>query len=188
MYRRIRDAPVGAVLGFMALILALGGSAWAGTQIGTKQIRDQAVSAAKIRDGAVRPAKLSPALRRRVVRGTRGPIGARGPIGPRGAAGPAGAPGAAGERGSRGLQGVPGPPGIVSKDQVVEVSASRMGSGPIARDCPAGSWALFGRVTGADVVAVVSSLEINTRSGWEVQVASGMPGSTSTLTVTCIRE
>lgn len=185
MYRRIRKAPVGTALGFVALMTALGGSAWAGAQIGTKQIRDQAVTAAKIRNGAVRPLKLSPALKRRIVRGTRGPIGATGPAGRRGSTGAAGPQG---ERGPRGFSGVPGPPGIVSRDQVVEVSANRTGSGPITKDCPAGSWALFGRVTSAEMVAVVSSHEINTRLGWEVQVATGLPGTTSTLTVTCIRD
>lgn len=185
MYRRIREAPVGVALGLVALLLALGGSAWAGAKIGTHQIRDQAVSAAKIRDGAVRPVKLSPALRRRIARGIKGPVGPRGPAGQRGEAGPAGA---AGERGSRGLRGVPGPPGVVSQNQVFEAAREMVGSGYFTQDCPAGSWALTARVFGDSLFRVIDSWPINSRTGWEVEIAATSESAVSRLIVTCISE
>ena len=48
------------VVALIALMVALGGSAWAVTKVGTKQIRNGAVTASKLRSGAVTSAKLGP--------------------------------------------------------------------------------------------------------------------------------
>lgn len=48
------------VVAVIALVVALGGSAWAVTKVGTKQIRNGAVTAPKLRNGAVTSAKLGP--------------------------------------------------------------------------------------------------------------------------------
>ena len=48
------------IVALIALMVALGGSAWAVTKVGTKQIRNGAVTAPKLRSGAVTSAKLGP--------------------------------------------------------------------------------------------------------------------------------
>ena len=48
------------VVALIALVVALGGSAWAVTKVGTKQIRNGAVTAPKLRNGAVTSGKLGP--------------------------------------------------------------------------------------------------------------------------------
>jgi hypothetical protein len=83
----------------LALFLALGGAAYAATQlpknsVGTNQIRKEAVTAAKI-------AKKT----RQQLQGQRGPAGQQGP---QGKAGKAGAKGATGARGAQGNTGAPG--------------------------------------------------------------------------------
>ena len=86
----------------LALFLALGGAAYAATQlpknsVGTKQLRNGAVTAGKI-------ARQT----RQQLQGARGPQGAQGPqgkTGPKGATGAKGAAGAAGAKGAAGADG-----------------------------------------------------------------------------------
>jgi hypothetical protein len=86
----------------LALFLALGGAAYAATQlpknsVGTNQIRKEAVTAAKI-------AKKT----RQQLQGQRGPAGQQGP---QGKTGKTGAKGATGARGAQGNTGAPGADG-----------------------------------------------------------------------------
>ncbi|HEX3362595.1 MAG TPA: hypothetical protein VHS74_16500 [Solirubrobacterales bacterium] len=86
----------------LALFLALGGAAYAATQlpknsVGTNQIRKEAVTASKI-------AKKT----RKKLQGARGP---QGPQGPQGKTGKTGAKGATGARGAQGNTGAPGADG-----------------------------------------------------------------------------
>src|ERR1700755_226048 len=86
----------------LALFLALGGAAYAATQlpknsVGTNQIRKEAVTAAKIAEKA-----------RQQLQGARGP---QGPQGPQGKTGKTGAKGATGARGAQGNTGAPGADG-----------------------------------------------------------------------------
>jgi hypothetical protein len=86
----------------LALFLALGGAAYAATQlpknsVGTNQIRKEAVTAAKI-------AKKT----RRQLQGARGPAGQQGPQGKTGKTGAKGATGARGAQGNTGAPGVDG--------------------------------------------------------------------------------
>jgi Collagen triple helix repeat (20 copies) len=86
----------------LALFLALGGAAYAATQlpknsVGTKQLRKGAVTASKI-------AKKT----RQQLQGARGPQGAQGPQGKAGAKGATGAKGAQGVKGDTGIQGPAG--------------------------------------------------------------------------------
>jgi hypothetical protein len=72
------------VVSCLALFVSLGGSAYATTQlpkdsVGTRQLKDGAVTKAKLADG---------------VNGERGPEGRQGPAGPQGNPGAVGAPGA----------------------------------------------------------------------------------------------
>jgi hypothetical protein len=97
--RHLTYANVAATL---ALFLALGGAAYAATQlpknsVGTKQLRNGAVTAAKI-------AKQT----RNQLRGSRGPAGQQGAQGKIGKAGAKGATGAKGTQGAQGPKGEPG--------------------------------------------------------------------------------
>jgi hypothetical protein len=100
--RHLTYANVAATL---ALFLALGGAAYAATQlprnsVGTAQLKREAVTAGKI-------AKKT----RAQLRGARGPAGPQGPQGKTGKQGPKGATGARGAQGPRGEKGERGEPG-----------------------------------------------------------------------------
>lgn len=97
--RHLTYANVAATL---ALFLALGGAAYAATQlprnsVGTRQLRAEAVTAGKI-------AKKT----RRQLRGSRGPAGPQGATGKAGKQGPKGATGAKGAQGPAGKDGEAG--------------------------------------------------------------------------------
>jgi hypothetical protein len=57
--RRLVPSPA-TLVACLALVLSLGGVGYAATRIGTKDIANSAITSAKIKDGAVRPADLSP--------------------------------------------------------------------------------------------------------------------------------
>jgi hypothetical protein len=133
MMTRIRGrATYANVLATVALFVALGGTGYAVTTIGTAQIRNGAVSTPKLRNGSVTTIKLraaavtGPKIRNGSVGGTKiapgtllathfapgqipagpqGPQGAQGPQGPQGQPGPQGLPG---EPGTPGQPGTPG--------------------------------------------------------------------------------
>ncbi|QCW49761.1 hypothetical protein FE634_03870 [Nocardioides dongxiaopingii] len=62
------------VVSVAALVVALGGTSYAAVSIGTKDLKEGAVTSPKIRDGAIRMVDLAPGVRQ----GTRGPAGADG--------------------------------------------------------------------------------------------------------------
>jgi hypothetical protein len=93
------------VVASLALFLALGGAAFAATQlprnsVGTGQLKPEAVTAGKI-------AKKT----RNQLKGATGPAGAQGPTGKTGAKGAAGAKGATGAKGDTGARGPAGADG-----------------------------------------------------------------------------
>ena len=95
--RLVRRPPAAMVVACVALAIALGGTSYAAislpaNSVGTKQIKDRAVTKTKISA--------------RTIASLRGARGARGLAGP---AGPAGAGGAAGPAGAAGAVGPPGP-------------------------------------------------------------------------------
>jgi hypothetical protein len=99
MFRAIRAHVAHNVVAYLALFVALGGSAYAATalpknSVGTKQLRNSAVTLAKINKSA-----------RASLHGVAGPRGATG------APGTAGAPGHDGTNGTNGTNGLPGGPG-----------------------------------------------------------------------------
>jgi Collagen triple helix repeat (20 copies) len=98
------------VVSTLCLVLLLGGgTAYAATQLLPKN----SVGSAQIKQGAVTPAKLSPAAKQSMT-GATGPQGPKGEPGPRGEIGPrgeAGQKGDTGAKGETGLQGTPGPKG-----------------------------------------------------------------------------
>jgi hypothetical protein len=68
----------------LALFVALGGTGYAATTIGTSQIADNAVTTPKLAAGAVTASHLAPAT----LAALQGKTGPQGPAGPPGAAGP----------------------------------------------------------------------------------------------------
>jgi hypothetical protein len=101
------------VISTLCLFLVLGGatavaaSQLAKNSVGSKQIRNGAITGPKIKRASIEATKLTP-LAISTLDGQRGPKGARGATG---AAGAKGATGARGDRGATGAQGVPGGPG-----------------------------------------------------------------------------
>jgi hypothetical protein len=85
------------VVAFVALFVALGGGAYAAIKlpansVGTKQLKNGAVTSAKVKNGSLGVSNLSSSARAS-LRGSRGPTG---PTGPTGATGPKGDLGPAG--------------------------------------------------------------------------------------------
>jgi hypothetical protein len=98
------------VMSTIAVFVALGGGAYAATQlprnsVGTKQIRANAVTASKVRNGSLTKADFK---KGQLPAGATGPQGPAGPAGPAGAAGPKGATGATGATGPTGPAGPAG--------------------------------------------------------------------------------
>ena len=111
----------GNVTATLALFVALGGGAYAAAtlprnSVGAKQIKADAVTSAKVKDGALIAADFAPGTLQ-ALPGAQGPRGETGPPGPAGAAGkdgaagPAGPTGAAGPAGPAGQRGPTGPAG-----------------------------------------------------------------------------
>ena len=91
-----------------ALVVALGGTSYAATQIQTRDIAKDAVTSAKIADGTIKKADLSNGA---LTAGPKGATGAPGAPGVQGPAGPAGDTGPAGDQGPSGVDGAPGATG-----------------------------------------------------------------------------
>jgi hypothetical protein len=104
--RLLRHRPSPAlVLSCVALLLALGGVSYAATvlprnSVGTAQLRNNAVTSAKVKNRSLRAVDFA---RGQLPRGARGPIG---PTGSRGPTGPAGATGQRGPTGSSGASSI----------------------------------------------------------------------------------
>jgi hypothetical protein len=89
---RLRPSPSMAVA-FAALMVALGGTSYAIAQlpansVGTKQLKKNAVNAAKVKDRSLLAKDFKSG---QLPRGAQGPRGAAGPAGPAGPPGPSGA-------------------------------------------------------------------------------------------------
>jgi hypothetical protein len=98
-----------------ALFIALGGSAVAANKVRTKDLANNAVTGAKIKNGAVAGNDLSPGLRQ-TLRGTAGISGATGEAGASGAPGASGTNGTNGTNGPNGANGANGPNGANGVD------------------------------------------------------------------------
>jgi hypothetical protein len=103
----------GNLVAYLALFLALGGtSAYAAgalpkASVGAKQLKKNAVTSPKVRDGSLRAQDFAPG---QLPRGEQGPQGERGAIGPQGERGPEGPEGPQGEQGPSGYSIFDGPP------------------------------------------------------------------------------
>jgi hypothetical protein len=101
----------GTVLASAALLVALGGTAYAAGvlpahSVGTLQLRANAVTSSKVRDGSLRAVDFKPGQLPRGPTGAAGATGQAGPQGPAGTTGPQGPQGAQGAKGDTGSAGV----------------------------------------------------------------------------------
>lgn len=108
----MRNPSPALVVALVALAVALGGTGYAVTQlprnsVGTKQIRNNAVTGAKVKAGSLEASDFKPGSLPRGAQGDRGPQG------------PAGERGAQGATGERGAQGEAGPTFSFSDSQVL---------------------------------------------------------------------
>jgi hypothetical protein len=83
------------VVALIALLLAVGGTAYAGAKlgknsVGSKQLKKDAVTSPKVKDGSLTAGDFDPGSLPEGPRGARGERGLPGPEGPQGDAGPAG--------------------------------------------------------------------------------------------------
>jgi hypothetical protein len=131
------------VVAFIALLLGLGGGAYAqqlsNNSVGSKQLKNNAVTTKKIQNGAVNSNKVKNGSlvsgdfqAGQIPAGPAGPAGARGATGERGATGATGAMGAMGPR---------GPAGPTSVTVATDPQAPRIDS---VATCPAGRVATGG--------------------------------------------
>jgi hypothetical protein len=85
---RLRRPSPALIVASVALFVALSGGAYAASQlVGTKQLKNGAVTSAKVRDGSLLAKDFKAGQLRRGKRGARGPKGDPGPVGPTGPAG-----------------------------------------------------------------------------------------------------
>ena len=113
------------VVALLALVVACSGTAVAGVSlatnsVGTAQLKQDAVTSAKVRNGTLKKKDFKPGT---LLAGSVGPAGPAGPAGPQGqpgatgstgATGPAGPTGQTGQPGQTGATGAAGPPGSVT--------------------------------------------------------------------------
>ena len=101
------------VVALVALVIALGGGAYALTtlpagSVGTRQIRKSAIVSSKVRNRSLLAVDFKQGQLPRGSRGSRGAAGVAGVGGPAGPEGPAGTQGGQGVRGAQGTQGPSG--------------------------------------------------------------------------------
>lgn len=124
------------VIATIALFVALGGGAYAATQlpknsVGAKQLKKGSVNSAKVKDASLMRRDFKPGQL------PAGPAGARGPEGPRGAEG---------ARGEAGPTGARGPSNAYNDRDETQIAISSTGTAAATVQVPAGSWVLTGKV------------------------------------------
>jgi hypothetical protein len=131
---RIRKPSPAMLVAFAALVVSLGGTSYAALSlpagsVGPKELRKNAVTAPKVKDGSLL-VKDFRSSERRLLQGPRGPQASVGPQGPAGPAGPGGPPGPAGPQGAQGAQGARGPAGPTGPTGEVGVTGPTGPAGP----------------------------------------------------------
>jgi hypothetical protein len=163
-----------AVFGVLA-----GGGAWAASRlakdsVGTRQLRDDAVTSKKVRDGTLLQADFAGGL----PAGERGPAGPAGPAGPQGPAGPGGATGPQGVAGAPcapsnpqcvGPQGTTGPQGATGPQGVAGAAGNPGPNMPPAQvsESTIDHW----EMTGPDITTAASEVQIPMTGGAWTQLA-----------------
>jgi hypothetical protein len=182
----------GTLIAIIALLVALGGTATAATQITGKQVKNGSLTGADVKRGSLPAAALS----RKATRTLRG---ARGPAGPQGAAGPAGPVGPVGPSGPEGPRVEAGPAGVVrvlaAEQRNVSLAAKDGLAKVVEVILPAGRFTLDGTLTllsagTGDVCELRSSdgtLLDELQFTWERQVVLSGELDTGTRAVTRAR-
>lgn len=144
-----RKLTPGLVLGGIAVLLSMSGSAVAGSLITSSKIKDGTITAKDIKRGTITMSRLSKSTRQQLAgkQGPAGPAGPQGAQGPQGERGPSvlGSPGQKGEKGDKGDKGDPGPVfssgnwGVINRNTIGSPQAF-LRSGPF--DPPVGDGAL----------------------------------------------
>ncbi len=159
--------------------------------VGAGQLKANAVSGAKVKDGSLTAADFKAGA---VPAGPQGPKGekgdtgapgAQGAIGPQGEPGAPGTPGAQGERGEKGDKGDPG--GGVSGYELVTTSTNLPADGYAhgMTYCPAGKKAVGGGYSTGVQLTTTQSFPTNNGGGWDVFAHNTEPTAKS-LTVWAI--
>jgi hypothetical protein len=170
-------------LGLLALFIALSGTAYAATlpqgSVGTRQLKDGAVTSDKVKDRSLLDADFKKGEL---------PKGAKGDRGPRGKAGPKGDRGKRGKPGKRGKQGRRGAPGATNV--AVRTAPLSAGVGPetgATAACSGGERATGGgyRVESGSVTAVESRPDPadGVPAGWHVAVTATAPAQVTVYAV-----
>ncbi len=141
-FKRLRRPSYAEIVATLALFVALGGASYAAVKVpknsvGTKQLKNKAVTAKKIRKNAVNSSKVKDGslLAGDFKQGQlpTGATGATGPIGPAGlagATGPSGADGEPGVTGEAGVTGATGETGATGPSTTAVMSGSTKNQSP----------------------------------------------------------
>ncbi len=150
MKRLITGSKYANVTATMALVAALGGTAYAAglpsNSVGPLQLRTSAVTSTDVKDGSLR---LNDFKAGQIPAGATGPAGPAGPKGANGAAGPAGPAGPVGATGAQGPAGPAAPGETTTLDYNVSAAnisnpPGQISFGSVA--CDAGKYAVGGGV------------------------------------------
>jgi hypothetical protein len=152
MHRSITSHLRSNVVGYLALFSTLGGVSYAATTIGTKNIKNGAVTSAKVKDGSLVAKDFKAG---QLPMGAKGDTGAAGATGPQGAKGETGATGAKGDTGLKGDTGNTGLTGPRGPSNVYTTSSSGFGSSGAAvnatKALPAGKYLVIAKLDGFSV-------------------------------------
>jgi hypothetical protein len=175
---KIRRPSPALVVGMVALVVAMSGSAVAATTllVQTNNIANGAVTGSKLANGAVGFNKLARKLRTELTTAglARGEVG--GPAGPGGPQGPQGTPGQNGQSGQNGHDGADGRDGLNPAVPVVDVPTIAHSSGtnpnPDSGDPGDGGWYFSGEGAGGSAALTNGELELD-GPGVDAKTAQG---------------
>ena len=174
-----------AALGATPLGHAAGRFVLPKASVGAGQLKANAVTGAKVKDGSLRPADFKAGAVPDGPQGPKGEKGDTGAPGPQGAIGPQGEPGVPGTQGERGDKGDPG--SGVSGYELVTTSTSLPAAGYAhgMTYCPAGKKAIGGGYSTGVQLTTTQSFPTNNGAGWDVFAHNTEPTAKS-LTVWAI--
>ena len=178
----------GTAVAYLALFVALGGSAYAAATVTGSNIKDGTVTGRDVKNRSLGTSKLSASAVSSLAgqpgatgpqgeKGAPGPGGPQGPAGPKGEKGDPGAPGAIGLTGAQGAQGPVGPQGArgvsgwTHRTGVASVASGDQRS--IQANCPTGKKALGGGVSStrpSPATQIFQDAPTAAMDGWFVSV------------------